>query len=414
MQIILSHPTGNANVRAVADALVTSDMLAKYYTAIAVFRNSPLYPLTGLQALSDIRRRELNENLSRYTKTNPWFEISRLMAHKAGFKKLVQHEVGRFSVDSIYHNHDSWVARELKRFNRARLSAVYAYEDGALQTFNQAKAQGIATLYDLPIGYWRTARKLLEREIDKFPDWGATLTGMKDSGDKLARKDQELKLADHIFVASTFTARTLEDYPGSLSPIAVIPYGFPEVSIIKREYRLSGNSPLKLLFVGGLSQRKGIANLFEAVEKIGPRVQLTVVGRKPVDDCKPLNQALTKHHWIPSLSHQDVLQLMRSHDILVFPSLFEGFGLVITEAMSQGTPVITTERTAGPDLITHGEDGWIVEAGSSLELQNMIEHLLLNPDEIKKAGIAALERAKRRPWSVYANELCSMVTSNGK
>jgi glycosyltransferase involved in cell wall biosynthesis len=41
---------------------------------------------------------------------------------------------------------------------------------------------------------------------------------------------------------------------------------------------------------------------------------------------------------------------MRVNDVLVFPSLFDGFGMVITEAMSQGTPVIVSERSAGPGL----------------------------------------------------------------
>ena len=48
---------------------------------------------------------------------------------------------------------------------------------------------------------------------------------------------------------------------------------------------------------------------------------------------------------------------MKEHDVLIFPSLFEGFGLVITEAMAQGTPVITTDRTAGPDVISDNENG---------------------------------------------------------
>src|SRR5690606_10987933 len=115
-------------------------------------------------------------------------------------------------------------------------------------------------LYDLPIGYWRYAKKLLSDEQEKWPDWSSTLTGLMDSEFKLERKDQELAMADLIFVASTFTAKSLDEYPGKLAPIKVIPYGFPE-TIKTREYNM-GNRPLKLLFVGGLSQRKGIANMF--------------------------------------------------------------------------------------------------------------------------------------------------------
>jgi glycosyltransferase involved in cell wall biosynthesis len=122
-----------------------------------------------------------------------------------------------------------------------------------------------------------------------------------------------------------------------------------------------------------------------------------------------LNTALNRYKWIPSLPHAEILQLMQQHDVLVFPSLFEGFGLVITEAMSQGTPVITTNRTAGPDLISHGENGWIVEAGSTEALMQNIEGLLSRPEQIVAAGKAAMQAAKNRPWQVYGVELARAV-----
>ena len=119
------------------------------------------------------------------------------------------------------------------------------------------------------------------------------------------------------------------------------------------------------LFVGGLSQRKGIADVFAAADHHQDDVELTVIGRGQVDDCPPLKVALGRHRWIPSMPHDQVLKEMRAHDVLLFPSLFEGFGLVITEAMSQGTPVITTDRTAGPDVFEDGKSGWLVTPGDT-------------------------------------------------
>ena len=146
-----------------------------------------------------------------------------------------------------------------------------------------------------------------------------------------------------------------------------------------------------------------------AVAQLSNRVELTVVGRKAGAGCPALDEALLRHHWIPSLPHAQVLQLMRQHDVLVFPSLFEGFGLVITEAMSQGTPVITTDRTAGPDLIEHGENGWLVEAGSTQALVQAIEALLSRPELVAAAGRAAARTARGRPWAVYGQELAAAL-----
>jgi glycosyltransferase involved in cell wall biosynthesis len=263
-------------------------------------------------------------------------------------------------------------------------------------------------LYDLPIGYWREARTLMNSALEQWPEWATTIQGFSDSEEKTSRKEEEIRLADHIFVASSFTAKTLEAYPGKLPPVTVIPYGFPPV-YTNRTYDVLTNRPIKLLFVGGLSQRKGLAELFQAVDRLGDRVSLTVVGRKSAEHCKVLEEALAKHNYIPSLPHNEILGLMRQHDLFVFPSLFEGFGLVITEAMSQGTPVITTDRTAGPDIITDGKDGWIVPAGSVDDLYERLRYLVEHPVEIERAGREALETASKRPWSSYGDELAEAV-----
>ncbi|MBO9699685.1 MAG: glycosyltransferase family 4 protein [Sporocytophaga sp.] len=406
MKIILSHPTGNANVRAAAVGMKEAGLLNEFHTSIAVFPDDPLFKLSRLRGpFSEMGRRVFDPSLKDLTYSSPLWEIGRLISSKVGFSSLIEHEKGLFCVDSVYRRVDKIVAKTLIKKNNG-FSAVYAYEDGALHSFDIAKHLGLSCYYDLPIGYWRTARNLMKSELEKWPEWAGTLTGFKDSDEKLSNKDKELKLADRIFVASTFTAKTLQDYPGNLAKVDIIPYGFPTVG----ESRKYGHhKSLKVLFVGGLSQRKGIAYLFEAADYLGAAVELTIVGQRPVEDCQPLNASLSKHKWIPSLSHGDILKIMREQDVLVFPSLFEGFGLVITEAMSQGTPVITTDRTAGPDLIENGENGWIIEAGSTDALIKALEELLYNPGKIVSVGKGAMETAIKRPWHVYGRELSECI-----
>lgn len=408
MQVVISHPTGNANVRAAAAGLLAGNVLAEFHTAIASFRGSWLDRLGTLGPLAEIRRRRFADDLKPLTRTWPWYEAGRLMATKAGLASLTSHETGFFSVDAVYQRFDSRVASGLNAARRRGARGVYAYEDGAFDSFRVARTLGLQCYYDLPIGYWRTARRLLAAEGERWPAWAATLTGLQDSEAKLARKDEELRLADRIFVASRFTAETLRDFPGRLAPVEVIPYGFPATEA-GRHYAPTTNRPLKLLFVGSLSQRKGIANLFAAVEPFGARVDLTLVGHRPTSDCPALNEALARHRWLPSLPHHEVLRLMRMQDVLVFPSLFEGFGLVITEAMSQGTPVITTDRTAGPDFIENGRNGWLTEAGSTDALVAVLDQLLQTPGLVAAAGREAQETARQRPWSVYGHELANAI-----
>lgn len=411
MKLVFSHPTGNANVRAAAVGLLEGDVLSEFHTSIAAFPGSLLDQFGRVGPLAEIRRRRFAPQLQPVTRTWPWYEAGRLLASRAGLSQLVAHETGIFSIDAVYQHSDRRLASRLKKANRSGATGVYAYEDGAADSFRAAKSLGLRCFYDLPIGYWRTARRLLAIEREKWPDWIPTLTGLQDSEAKLTRKDDELRLADRIFVASTFTASTLQDFPGQLASVEIIPYGFPDVSG-SRTYNLAGQRPLKLLFVGILSQRKGIANLFAAVEQLGSSVELTLVGQRSSDQCPALDAALSRHRWIPSLPHDQVLQLMRTQDALVFPSLFEGFGLVITEAMSQGTPVITTDRTAGPDLIEHGRNGWLVEASSTEAIREQIEELLLRPATLAEAGREAMETARQRPWRVYGRELAEAIRNS--
>lgn len=408
MKIVFSHPTGNANVREALGGFLRREMLEKFYTTIASFPGNSYSMLGKIKFLSEFNRRSYDAGLQPYTKGMPAKELMRLLSGKAGASALVKHESGMFSVDSVYRSLDKRVASRI-RTGAFRKDAVYGYEDGCFFSFLAAKQSGMPCLYDLPIGYWRSARRILSVEKERRPEWAVTLTGLQDSDEKVQRKDEELKLADHIFAASSFTAKTLKEFPGALAPVHVIPYGFPGVSEPKH-YTSTVNRPVKLLFVGGLSQRKGIAELFEAAAKFGNHVSLTVIGQKASNQCRALDDALATVNWIPSLPHNEILKMMREHDVLLFPSFFEGFGLVITEAMSQGTPVITTDRTAGGDLITHGKNGWLVEAGSGAQIETVIEQILKDGELVGRVGTNARETAAGRPWHAYGNELAAEVS----
>jgi glycosyltransferase involved in cell wall biosynthesis len=410
MKLLVSHPTLNEFSKNLVIGLSKNKQLFKLFTAIAIFPNQLLSKLGEYPKLKDLKRRSLDASWQQFTVSKSFFEFGRLLAQKLHLDFLIKHEKGFFCVDKVYQKHDNWVANNLVKSQKEGMIGVYAYEDGALVTFRKAKQLGIICIYDLPIGYWKSARVLLQGEFDANPDWSSTLKGFNDSAEKLHKKDQELALADIIFVASTFTKKTLETYSGNLPEIKVIPYGFPAVNQ-KKEYHPLVGRKLKILFVGGLSQRKGISYLFEAVEALQNKVELTIVGRKAVPHCEALNLALEHHQWIPTLSHDQVLASMREHDVLIFPSLFEGFGLVITEAMSQGVPVITTDRTAGPDIIENGVDGWIVQASSSTAIKKVITSILETPAILKQFGIAAQNKAKTRPWSVYGQEMAAAISS---
>ncbi len=115
-------------------------------------------------------------------------------------------------MDAVYRALDARVAARLQQ--DPDIDAVYAYEDGAWASFRSARELGVKAIYELPIGYWRFSRKLLEEEAVREPEWATTLRGNHDSTEKLSRKDEELALADHILVPSEFVRKTLSGVAG--------------------------------------------------------------------------------------------------------------------------------------------------------------------------------------------------------
>jgi starch synthase len=166
---------------------------------------------------------------------------------------------------------------------------------------------------------------------------------------------------------------------------------------------------LKVLFAGSLGQRKGLSYLLKAVAMLKTPVELTLLGKKTAEGCAPLDEATRKYRWIPTLNHESVLREMHNHDVLVFPSLFEGFGLVISEAMAQGTPVITTAHTAGPDLIEEGVDGFIVPIRSANAIAEKLDLLSSDRERLWAMKAAARQKARIQDWKIYRNRLVEMA-----
>lgn len=401
--IIISHPTGNQNSRNAAEAFYKADQLARFYTTIAWNSQSRLAKLLPAGLAAMLKRREFNSIPAKLISTQATLEVCRLIAGKLKLNLLTEHETGLLSVDAVYHAFDNYVAKQLSM--QQGISQIYAYEDGALETFKAAKHKGMETLYELPIGYWRAAQQIMGEEAQLKPEWANTILSMRDSAQKLARKDQELALADKIIVASQFTADTLKLSAARDKETIVIPYGSPQ-PVDQPDF--SRHKKLKVLFVGGLSQRKGLSYLFDAANLLNGKIELTIIGSR-VAKCPPLDAALQQYRYIPSLPHHEILKEMDQHDVFVFPSLFEGFGLVILEAMARGIPVITTQHTAGPDVITDGEDGYIVPIRSAQAIAEKLEMLADDRDLLDRLKTAALMKAREFSWAKYQSQLTTLL-----
>ncbi|MCH7543684.1 MAG: glycosyltransferase family 4 protein [Proteobacteria bacterium] len=405
--IAVIHPTGNANLRGVLAGLYGRSMLSGFYTTLGVSRAAAwLRWLPGPLRLQILRRSyDLPTGL---INTRPILGVRRLVSGR--FSNIGFTRRHRNSIDQVYFDLDRHLARLIARGRTPEgARAVYGYEDGCRDSFRAARKVGWSTFYELPIGYWRAGRRIAEEEAELQPQWATTWQALDEPPDKLARKDEELALADRVFAASSFTRETLKEAPSNLKTVEIIPYGAPACRSVVPVSRKPGE-PLRALFVGGLSQRKGLSYLFSAVESLGGSVRLTLIGRKPAG-CKILDEHLARHNWIASLPHEQLIDEMGRHDVLVFPSLFEGFGLVILEAMSQGLPVITTAHTAGPDILTEGSDGFVVPIRSAEGIAGKLSLLYEDPDLLEAMKVQAVATARQWTWEKYQDRVATALSA---
>lgn len=413
MKVILSHPTGNGNVRAMLAALSEAKLLLEFNTTISVNDQASWIKFLPHGIRQELLRRTFPVSPD-YISTHCFLEILRIVLVRLGLNRLVRNENGLASIDSVYSSFDQAVARRIEYLNgKHKIHAVYAYEDGALAIFKKAQSLGLKCIYDLPIAYWETGRALMMKEAERLPLWADTLQGgIKDSPAKLERKTQELKLADVVVVPGQFVMDSLPEFAMKKHVVAV-PFGSPNITTPVRKIKNTRQSTgkLRVLFVGSMSQRKGLGDLFTAMKLLNRSdIELVVMGSLVV----PMHfykGELKSFTYEAGRSNEQVLALMRSCDVFCLPSIVEGRALVMQEAMSQGLPLIITANTGGADLIEEGVTGFLVPIRSPEIIAEKLTWFLENRSRIYEMGIEAQKHSAKYTWSNYGTQIIESISN---
>ena len=388
---LVSHPTGNTFVKALLDECEKKDLLAKFFTTIGKGKNTNFI----LKNISNRRAYPIpDQKIYRQ-----WFpEISRLL-----FGPYKTQKERKNNTDKVYEKLDRKVSENLEKLN---VSCVHGYEDGAAHTFLRAKELGIRCSYELPIAHWATCRRLLAKEAERYPEWIPTLDSISENEEKLYRKEQELELADCISCPSQFVLRSIPENIRNTKPCQVAHFGSPVVSdCLIEKVDPKNNQKLKILFVGSMSQRKGLADLFSALKTLNTRhVNLTIVGQ-PAMPISFYRAHHTDFNHIASCSNETVKSIMRTHDILILPSIVEGCALVQLEALSCGLPLIITKNTGGEDFIDEKETGFLIPTGNPEKIAEKIEWLIYHRSILPEMRILSKSKSTRYKWEIYAKQI---------
>ncbi len=247
-------------------------------------------------------------------------------------------------------------------------------------------------------------RRILTDELHAHPDCAASLQQEWELAlpeDDFQHLVRETSMAAHFLVASSFTRSTLVDHGTPASAVTVIPYGVDSDHFRPSLESRSKGGPLRLLFVGRINQRKGIKYLLEALRLLNtPEVHLTVCGRV-VDSLDLFKPFANRVDIRPDVSAAELLLQYQKADLFVFPSVAEGFGQVLLEALACGLPILSTTRTAAPDLIQNELEGFIVAPGRPELLAQHIEWALNHRNDIAAMGHHARLRAEEFTWDRF-------------
>jgi glycosyltransferase involved in cell wall biosynthesis len=300
--------------------------------------------------------------------------------------------------------HDYIVARRLERL-ADQIDIIHVWPDAALRTIKVAKKLRIPTVLERPNAHTRYGYEIVKQETRRL---GVVLPPDDDyfyRQDVLEREEKEFSLTDYLLCPSDFVSETFVDQ------------GVPREKLIRHQYGFDdkrfqpGNEPrdptrgLTVLFVGVCAVRKGVHFALEAWLKSPAHHDGTfIIAGEFLPDYAKKIPALLSHSSIRVLGHRDdVPDLMRKSDILVLPSLEEGFGLVVAEAMGSGcVPLVSSACT---DICSHMKTGLIHRVGDVQQLTQQLTMLHENRDLLQRMRREVLRVAPNYTWRAAGTAL---------
>ncbi|MBA3315524.1 MAG: glycosyltransferase family 4 protein [Planctomycetota bacterium] len=260
---------------------------------------------------------------------------------------------------------------------------------------------------EFTIAHVTAAIRLLANESNRHPEWAGTISNLNFPSWYQERLEREPHEADICVAASGFTARSLVEVGVPEDRLRLLPLGVDLSHFRQVEHPATG--PFRILFVGGVGQRKGVKYLLEAYERIRSKnTELVLAGPLPAD-MRPLKAYRGSVKLTGRIDQAAVIQEMARAHVLVLPSVFEGFGLVIPEAMASGLPVIASTHSAGPEIIREGRDGFVLEPDDVEGLADRLDRLASHRRLAAEMGREAAERSVEFSWDVHRLRLATLL-----
>ncbi len=294
--------------------------------------------------------------------------------------------------------HDRIVARRIKKLAR-QIDIIHAWPLGALETLKTAAMHGIPTVLERCNAHTGFAMEVVQKECDCL---GIVLPPDHEhayNAEKLRKEEEEYRLATRLLCPSEFVVKTFLDKGYAQEQLVRHIYGYDEKVYYPSNEPRDPKRGLTMLSVGVCAVRKGLHYALEAwLRSSASKDGTFLIAGEFLPTYQEKLASMLAHPSVRVLGHRnDVAELMRKSDILVLPSIEEGFGLVITEAMGSGCVPLASE--ACTEICSHMKTGLVHRVGDVDALTRHITMLHEDRALLERLRTASLRTAPEITWA---------------
>ena len=330
------------------------------------------------------------------------WELLRTLAARLGWSAVA---------DWLWERSEWKLDRDLAHLiQHSRFDAFFGVEHGCLHALGAAAEVGKPSVLTFMSPHHSALSTWVHPEYGRFPELRspAQQTILDREPRRYRRKDAEARRADFIHTNSEFSKRTLVDAGFDADKIHVSPLGCPKPTTEDPAAHCTPSSdPVRFLYAGNLSVQKGAHYLIDAWSSLdvsSARAELHCYGRFLLPDTyrQRVPPSMKLHGSVPQ---QDLFDAFKKGSALALPTLLDGFGMVVTEALAHGLPVITTPNAGAADLIEEGRNGFLAPPADPEALADRLDWCCRHPDVLAEMRVAAVETARNWQWSDFRTRL---------
>jgi len=323
--------------------------------------------------------------------TWPWLHTPLTVLNRTGMlPRWVDDEMG-------YQNavrFDEWTNRRI-----GTVDALIAISGAGLKTGRTLQQRGGVFICDRGSTHIRHRETIVAEESRR---WG--LPAPAEDPRDVVREETIYAAADAITVPSSYSRRSFIELGVPAEKVHTIPYGVRLEAFAK----VAGPpaDSFEVLFVGQVSPGKGVPYLLQAFQQLKhPRKCLRVVGSMSPEIQQILPRLPTGGvEFVGAVPQAQLPEMMSASHLLVLPSIDDGFGMVLSQALACGCPVLASTNTGADDLIADGDEGFIVPIRDVEALADRMQRLADDPDLQRRMSEAALACVKHLGgWRHYGD-----------